>query len=181
MKTLRSAVAVFWATSIGISPASAHRLDEYLQATVIDPGRDHVMLRLRLTPGVDVADRVIARIDTNRDGMLSVGEKRAYALQIAKDLSVSLNGTSVTLRPEGGVFPTIAAMKAGTGIIMLQFESKAIRTKAYNRLIYSNSATGPDVVYLVNCLMPADPAVHIDEQTRSANQASYEVSFSIRS
>jgi len=180
MKIRRSAVAAFWATLIGACPASAHRLDEYLQATVIDLGRDHVMLRLRLTPGVDVADRIIARIDTNRDGVLSVEEKRAYALQIARDLSISLNGTSVTLRPEGGVFPTIAAMKSGTGIIMLQFESKAFHTKAHNRLIYSNRVTGPDVVYLVNCLMPADPAVHIDEQTRSANQASYQMSFSIR-
>ena len=36
------------------TPASAHRLDEYLQATTISVEKDRVQAQIRLTPGVAV-------------------------------------------------------------------------------------------------------------------------------
>jgi hypothetical protein len=59
--------------------ASAHRLDEYLQATIFSIEKDHVQAFLRLTPGVAVVASVLADIDTNADGILSEGEQRTYA------------------------------------------------------------------------------------------------------
>ena len=57
---------------------SAHRRDEYLQAArlAIDPGG--VQLELDLTPGIALAEAIIADIDRNRDGSLSDDEQRAY-------------------------------------------------------------------------------------------------------
>ena len=40
------------------TPAFAHRLDEYLQATTIAVEKDRLVLQLRLTPGVAVAAQV---------------------------------------------------------------------------------------------------------------------------
>ena len=57
---------------------SAHRRDEYLQAArlAIDPGR--VQLELDLTPGIALAEAIIADIDRNRDGVAVPDEQRAY-------------------------------------------------------------------------------------------------------
>ena len=49
----------------------AHRLDEYLQATTFIVDGDHVEAQMRLTPGVQVSDRVLAAIDANGDGVIS--------------------------------------------------------------------------------------------------------------
>ena len=62
----------------GAPSVSAHRRDEYLQAArlAIDPGG--VQLELDLTPGIALAETIIADIDRNRDGALSADEQRAY-------------------------------------------------------------------------------------------------------
>ena len=51
------------------TPALAHRLDEYLQATSFVVDGDHVEVQMRLTPGVEVFDRVLAAIDADGDGV----------------------------------------------------------------------------------------------------------------
>ena len=50
---------------------SAHRTDEYLQAArlAIDPAR--VQIELDLTPGIAMAETILADIDRDRDGSLS--------------------------------------------------------------------------------------------------------------
>ena len=49
---------------MGIATTYAHRLDEYLQATTIAIEPDHLTLQLRLIPGVAVATKVLAFVDT---------------------------------------------------------------------------------------------------------------------
>jgi hypothetical protein len=48
--------------------AFAHRLDEYLQATIISVDKDHVQASMRLIPGVAVSSFVLSGIDSNGDG-----------------------------------------------------------------------------------------------------------------
>jgi hypothetical protein len=64
--------------------ASAHRRDELLQAAriAIDPTR--VELQLDLTPGIEVADDLIADIDRDGDGVLSADEKRGYVAHVSR-------------------------------------------------------------------------------------------------
>lgn len=159
--------------------ASAHRLDEYLQATTIGLARDHILLHLRLTPGVDVADGVIHQIDRNGDGVLSSAEQHSYVAQIAQTLSLSLNGQDGHLLTDMATFPSVAAMKAGTGVIDLQFRMKISLGSGTFRLAYRNRGAGPDTVWLVNCLLPQDPALHVLQQKRSEDQSSYVMDFSV--
>ena len=60
-RTLASAILL----SLGV-PAYAHRLNEYLQATLISIEKDRVQVSLHLTPGVAVSSTIIANIDINR-------------------------------------------------------------------------------------------------------------------
>src|SRR5215468_9979956 len=77
--------------SIGL----AHRLDEYLQATLvsIEPGEVH--LQINLTPGVAVAEEVLALIDRDRNGTISTNEAAAYGELVKRDLVVRLDQRSL--------------------------------------------------------------------------------------
>ena len=68
MKTkLAAAAAIFLLLAI---PAFPHRLDEYLQATILSIEKDRVQALVRLISGVAVSSVVLASIDTDADGGL---------------------------------------------------------------------------------------------------------------
>ncbi|QHC35181.1 hypothetical protein [Komagataeibacter xylinus] len=159
--------------------ASAHQLDEYLQATTLNLARDHVSLRLRLTPGVDVASGIIRQMDRNGDGSLSAAEQQSYAAHIIRTLSLSLNGRRGRLLVDAMTFPSLSEIRAGTGIIDLQLKLRRDPCMGNNRLLYHNRGADPETAWLVNCLMPQDPAIHIIRQQRSADQSSYVLDFSV--
>ena len=64
--------------------ALAHRLDEYLQATRVSVATNRINLSIDLTPGVTVADQVLAVIDKNVDGQVSKDEGNDYARRFLK-------------------------------------------------------------------------------------------------
>ncbi|MCE2563579.1 hypothetical protein [Komagataeibacter sp. FNDCF1] len=161
------------------APAHAHRLDEYLQATVIDVTRQHITLAVRLTPGIEVAPNVIHQIDTNGDGVLSPREQQDYAGQVARELSFSLNGHQVALKVGEAAFPSVAAMRAGDGVITLRFDIGVALGPGPYRLACTSHAMGHDRVYLVNTLLPHDPDIHAGRQWRSADQSSYRLDFTV--
>ena len=71
-------------------------------------------VELRLTPGVKVLPRVLAAIDTNGDGVISTDEQRAYAERVRGDLSLTVDGTRLSLRLVTLGFPSIDEMNGGT-------------------------------------------------------------------
>ena len=71
---------------LAATPACAHRLDEYLQATTIALEKDRIQAQIRLTPGVAVFPIVFADIDRDADGVVSAAEQRAYAERVLRDL-----------------------------------------------------------------------------------------------
>src|ERR1700756_2847590 len=96
MKTRLFVVAAML-LSLGV-PASAHRLDEYLQASIISVEKDRVQISMRLVPGVAVSSTVLASVDTNGDGVISESEKRAYAERVLRDLSLTVDGNRLPPR-----------------------------------------------------------------------------------
>jgi len=179
MKYGRPLLPAAAALLVANTPAHAHRLDEYLQATVIDVTRQHVAITVDLTPGVDVAPGVIRAIDRNGDGILSPQERQAYATHVAQGLSLSLDGTPLPLASVATAFPPVAAMRAGNGTIRLRAGATLTLTPGAHRLAYTNLGTAPDTVYLVNALLPRDPTIHVQRQQRTASQASYELDFTV--
>ena len=95
--------------------AHAHRLNEYLKATIlsIEPGR--VRGTLRMVPGVAVASAVLENIDTDHDGTLSQAERDGYARQVLSDLQLNDDGRRLDLHLEAATFPSEQTMKLGTG------------------------------------------------------------------
>lgn len=157
--------------------ASAHRLDEYLQATLITVGQDHVQASMRLIPGVAVASSVIASIDSDGDGVLSAAEQRAYAERVLGDLSLTLDGNRLRPQLVSLSFPSIEQMKEGLGEIELEFTADLPRGGPDRRLILENRHQDRKAAYLVNALVPRDPDIRIVAQNRNEQQSFYELDY----
>jgi HupE / UreJ protein len=163
--------------SMGGLVASAHRLDEYLQATIISVEKDHVQASMRLIPGVAVSSPVIASIDSNGDGFFSEAEQRAYAERVLDDLSVTVDGNRLTPKLASVDFPSIEQMKEGLGEIHIEFTADLQRGGPNRILILENHHQSQNAAYLVNCLVPLDHDIRIVDQTRNEQQSFYQLDY----
>ncbi|MXV15817.1 HupE/UreJ family protein [Hufsiella ginkgonis] len=175
---LKFRLLIFFALQLVSTPgAFAHRLNEYLQATTISLSRDKVVLGFHLTPGVDVALAILKIIDLNNDHQISEAEEQGYLKMLSHDLLVSIDGHSTTLHLSSFSFPAVRDFSKGTGSITINYEGDIDQQKPSHTFILKNRHYPSIAVYLVNCLLPADPSVHVTSQTRNTNQSIYQLDF----
>ena len=151
---------VLWAT-----PASAHRLDEYLQASRIGLEPAGLMVEIDLTPGAAVAGRVIARMDTNGDGELSTAEREAYAAGVVGDVVLEIDGRRASLELVETRFPQTSGMREGLGAVQLRARGPRLPSSGRHAVRFFNLHEPEVSVYLVNALMPP-PGITITHQRR---------------
>jgi hypothetical protein len=159
------------------TPATAHRLDEYLQATTISVEKNRVQAQIRLTPGVAVFPIVLATIDTDADGVISEAEQRAYAERVLRDLSLTIDRNRLIPRLVSTKFPEIEEMKEGRGAMQIEFQAYVPRNGPNRRLVFQNHHQSQVVAYLVNCLVPQDPDIRITAQNRNYQQSFYQLDY----
>ena len=157
--------------------AFAHRLDEYLQATLITVEQDRVDASMRLIPGVAVSSQVIAMIDADGDGVLSEAEQKAYAERVLGDLSLSVDGVPLKPKLVSSEFPRVEEIQEGLGEIHIAFTADLRRGGVDRRLILENHQQNAGAVYLVNCLVPSDDTIRIVSQKRNEQQTFYELDY----
>ena len=155
----------------------AHRLDEYLQATMLRLEKGSVGAEIRLTPGVAVFPAVLASIDTDADGQLSDGERTAYAARVLRDLSLTIDGSSVRLSLVSAQFAKTEEMKEGLGRIQLEFRAVLPGGGPNRRIVFRNHHQSGMAAYLVNALIPSDPDIHLTSQSRSEDQSVYQLDY----
>lgn len=155
--------------------ASAHRLDEYLQATLITVEPDRVELEISLTPGVAVLPVVLAAIDRDRDGRISAEEQRAYANRVLHDVALEADGVPVPLVILGSAFPAVDEMRQGLGTIQVRLRGERPRG---HQLRFVNRHLAGISVYLVNCILPASRGLKIERQVRDERQTEIRIDYS---
>ena len=118
----RAACALALTTAVVVAggETSAHRLDEYLQAARIAIDPDAVHVELDLTPGIALAEVVIAGIDRNRDGSMSADEQRTYANLVLGALEVRVDGQALRVEPAKGL-PLISGRSIAPGWLLRPF------------------------------------------------------------
>ena len=164
------------------TPAFAHRLDEYLQATRIAVATNCIDLSLELTAGVAVADQLLVVIDKDRDGKVSEAEVAAYAQRVLKDIQVGLDEKVLAPSLVDTSFPTLHEVRAGVGVIRIKATVSVGPLSAGNHALGLTNAHLPAIsVYLVNALAPKDRAIKITKQTRDELQKNYRLEFSVSS
>jgi hypothetical protein len=158
--------------------ACGHRLDEYLQSTllVIEPGS--VRLEMILTPGVAIAPQVMRLVDPDADGAISTNEAALYASMVKEEVTARLDGRQMLLKVDGFNFPEIAELETGDGMIQIQL-SAPLRslTSGTHVVSVTNAHLQAISVYLLNASKPGTNVIQIVSQRRSDNQSGGAVVF----
>jgi hypothetical protein len=173
MKPVMAAAILCVAAGAG----SAHRLDEYLQNTIVSVERGRVHAQMFLTPGVAVFPLIVARIDTDRNGEISGAEQRAYAGRVLRDLSLAVDGERLRPRLVSLRFPPVEEMREGSGEIEVEFEAELPPVGRSRKLTIENRHESRISAYQVNCLVPDDPRIRVAAQRRNYTQSVYELDY----
>ncbi len=172
------AIAVLVATPLQLR---AHRTDEYLQATQLSIARDRIEVNVTLTPGVAVAPRLLATIDHDRDGRISPQEVESYARGVLRDLALTIDGRQYPLTLVRTESASPDEMQDGAGAIRVEaVASITAMTRGKHSIVYNNAHDPADGAYLVNALMPSDPAITIGAQRRDRLQHGIELDVHAR-
>ncbi len=165
-----------------LPPASAHRLDEYLQATRLSIDLDRIDVEMDLTAGEAMASQVFSWIDTNRDGEISKAEGEAYARQVFGSVGLLADGKAVPLTLTEAHFPDLHEMSQGMGVIQLRgFGHMPSAGAGRHEISFRNNHRPESSVYLVNALVPTNPRIQIADQQRDHAQHTLSVSYNVAS
>jgi hypothetical protein len=162
---------------LAATPALAHRLDEYLQNTIISVEPDRIHLQMTLTPGVAILPRLLATIDADGDGAISDTEQRAYAEAVLRDITLTVDSHRLTPRLVSLRFPEIDRLEEGLGDIRLEMDAHLPPGTHHRKFIFENHHQSSIAAYQVNCLVPVDPGIRIAAQRRDYLQSRYELEY----
>jgi hypothetical protein len=164
-----------------VARAHAHRLDEYLQATLISIAADRVELDVTLTPGVTVLPLVLAAIDADHDGVISAPEQLSYARAIADDLRLAIDGEPLTLSIGRSEFPLLEDMRQGLGQIhVVLISDLPAGQRATHTLSFRNNHQTKFSAWMVNCLAPTAGVITILRQDRDYMQSGIDVGYAVQ-
>jgi hypothetical protein len=161
-------------------PASAHRRDEYLQAVRIAIDPDRVEITLDLTPGIAVAESVLAEIDRDRNRGISRDEARTYSTQLLRAIALDVDGAPLRLDLIDIGFPSIESMLKGEGTATIRAAARMPNLAAGTHHLHYRNTNRPDIgVYLANALVPLDDRVAVTAQRRDADQRDLTVDYTL--
>jgi hypothetical protein len=160
------------------SPDFGHRLDEYLQNTIVavEEHRLHAQMNAEAWRFA-ILPVPAARIDTDGSGAIADAEQRAYVAGILRDLTITLDGERLRPRVVALRFPRMEEMRAGRGEVQLDFEAELPRGWRRRKLTIENRRESRISAYQVNCLVPQDSHIRITGQHRDYTQANYKLDF----
>jgi hypothetical protein len=173
---------LLWLTLLAFPfSGSAHRLDEYLQATLVTIEPGDIKLQINLTPGVVVATPVLALIDRDRDGVISTNEAAAYAELLKRELALQLDRRPLELKLTASEFPPPDELRTGFEIIQLEYAAApGSLARGAHELVFENRHQTNLSVYLVNAALPKSSAIQITRQTRNENQSTGRIEFTFQ-
>ena len=159
---------------------SAHRLDEYLQATRIAVDYERVDLDIDLTPGTAVARQVFGWIDTDGNGEISNDEGDAYATSVLGAISLEVDDRPQSLTLVTRRFPTLREMSLGVGTAQLTATASVPHASNGRHQILYRNMHQPDIsVYLVNALVPKSPEIAVVGQRRDRQQHELRLDYQV--
>ncbi|MGH7929923.1 MAG: hypothetical protein ACREQV_19260, partial [Candidatus Binatia bacterium] len=163
------------------SAVCAHRDDQYLQATLVIIEPSEIRLQINLTPGVAVAEQVLARIDRDRDRAISKNEAAAYAKLMRRDLTLRMDGRKLELKLTASEFILPEELRTGSGTIQMEFTAILDSlVPGLHKLTLENRHLTTMSVYLINAAQPRSATVQIARQKRNQSQSAGEIEFTFQ-
>ncbi|MDB5441520.1 MAG: hypothetical protein JWM33_3947 [Caulobacteraceae bacterium] len=135
------AVRVLLALLVAAIPGlvAAHPIDEIVQGAYLTLSPGQVGLELDLTPGPEIAAGVLAALDANGDKKISATEARAFALEVLKASSLSLDGKRAVWNVEKVVAPPYSNLLIGADTLKIYATAKRPEVKGPHSFDYRNS------------------------------------------
>jgi hypothetical protein len=159
---------------------AAHQLDEYLQATRLALGHNHIQLEIDLTPGAAIAPIVLARLDRDGDNTISPAEAATYGRLVLGDLILKFDDRSIVTNLTHVEVAPIDALRDGVGVIQIRAIGGVVTDVRRRHHIYFRNNHEPGIsVYLVNALAPDDGNVRVVAQTRNSSQQQARIDYDI--
>jgi hypothetical protein len=173
-----AAAVTLGATLLVAASASAHRLDEYLQAARLEVEPDHVELELDLTPGVAVAPDVVGDIDCDRDGTFSPAERTAYAARVLDAIVLQVDGQLLHAQLASVAFADADALRRGEGTIQLRSRAPLPSlSRGRHEVFFRNLYHREGSVYMANALVPDSDRVRVTAQHRDGDQSELTIDY----
>jgi hypothetical protein len=180
--TCASILIALTVAAIAVTGLSAHRRDELLQAARIAFDANRLDVDLDLTPGLELAEPVIADADLDRDGRLSADEQWAYCRRVIAAITLELDGEPLDVRPRACTFAALEEVRRGEGTIQLQLTAAAPpRLVGTHQVLFRNRFQPGGSVYVANALVPASDRVAVTAQHRDGDQRSLAIDYRIQS
>ena len=159
---------------------TAHRRDEYLQTARVAVDPDRVGIELDLTPGISVAEEVLAAIDRDGNRSISSEEAQAYRRQVLDGVVAEVDGMPLALELVDSRVPEVEAVLNGEGTMRLHVRVPLPRLSAGTHHFRYRNNHRPDIgVYLVNALVPASERVSIVAQRRDVDQRDVTIEYTL--
>jgi nickel/cobalt transporter (NicO) family protein len=160
---------------------SAHRQDEYLQASRVAVEPRRIELQIDLTPGIAIAPAIIGDLDRDGDGTLSRDEQRVYVERVFDAVELRVDGRTLHLESVAFTFPALDAFRTGNGTTRLRTAAVLPELAAGDHELVFRNRHRPDVsVYLANALIPDGDSIAITTQRRDATQRDLAIAFIVR-
>lgn len=178
---MKAPAATIVALLVVCGETSAHRLDEYLQATRVSIARERLTLEVDMTPGVSIAPALVETLDANADRVIAPAEANAYGSAVLSDVRVAFDGAPVAMRLTRIAIPTIDEMRNGIGTIRLEAVGSIEAGVGRHRLDLRNNHRPDASVYMVNALVPEDGGIHLVSQSRDSRQREFHLETAVSS
>jgi ABC-type nickel/cobalt efflux system permease component RcnA len=166
-------LAVLLALLMPTRAASAHPLDQYVQATYITVAPAQIVVEL-------VAPETLALLDTDGDGQITDAEGRAYADQVVRNVAVQVDGQAVALTITKVETPTYLAYQAGYGTMRVFTAAPLAPGLTGTHVVtYANNNAPTGATYQVNTFIENGAAISLGKQNRDETQRSITVDYTI--
>jgi hypothetical protein len=160
--------------------AAAHSLDQYLQASYVTVAADHLTVELDLSPGVLVAPQILARLDPNRDGVISDAEGQAYARQVLADVALQIDSQPLALALTKVDMPPFLTVQAGYGTLRLYAEADLpAGLQGPHQLAYQNTHEPVTSIYQANAFVEKGAAITLGVPSRDDLQHTLTLAYTI--
>lgn len=153
------------------APLHAHRIEGLLQASLVEVLPSQVGVEVTLVPGIDIAPKIIALLDTNGDGVFSDAESTAWSALFMAGQSVAVDGKSLPLKLGGTRASPLAELTGGHAEIVMHFTADLGKLARGPRTIVCANRDEPiPCTYQINGLVPKAPGVRISSHRRDERQ-----------
>ncbi|PYE53836.1 hypothetical protein [Deinococcus yavapaiensis] len=160
------------------SAAFAHPVDEVVQGAYLTLAPGEVRLELDLTPGTKVMGAVVTALDTNKDGVVSHQEARAYGMKVLGRSTLKIDGKTVPWTLGTVEVPSLSTLRLGN-VIKIYATAKRSDAAGTRTLSYQNRYQPAKSSWIANVfLQPASGwQYRVTKQARSNDGRTLAVTY----